>query len=354
MVLDRLERVLAGVRGDWLGAAAGVAGRDLADDRLLGELVGLGPEVAAAEARVGEAPDEEPDEVAFLRSSRLPRLRPILVVLAARASGGGAADPELQYAAELLHTALALHDAAVGPRKNKRRALARQVLRSVGWMGSNRVLLRAMELARHAGAPGVIDELLDALRGFQEAQEVVARLQETGVPTVDDWSHHADGHTGALLAFCCRAGAALGAVGEADVAAFGRFGRHLGRMWHLAEDVVLLQDEAARTYLVGRALAGRPMLPVAIAATRDPLVADLWRALVEDHDAAAADELVELLRRTRAIHGTREIMAREHWAARQELARFPDTPHRHALERLASGVSRAPYEDRPPELDAYR
>jgi hypothetical protein len=326
---DRLERRL----GTELDGVEGAAARDLADHGHLPDLVG----------------DLDGADPSFLRASRIPRVRPILVVLAARASGGGAVDPELQYAAELLHVALSLHDLALGQPGGRRRTLARSVLRGMGWIGSNRVLLRAMELARHGPTPEVLSDLVDTLGSFQDAHEIAERLAAEGAPpTLEAWSDHASGQMGALFAFCCRAGAHVSGCSPGELAAFARFGRHLGRLWHVAEDVVLLQADDAVEHLVGRALLGRPMLPVAVGIERAGDVAELWRRLVVDHDRDAAGRLLERLGEVRAIPGTREQVAQEHWAARQALARFEDTPYRHALERLASGLSRAPFEDAAP------
>lgn len=339
MVRNRLERVLASVhrRGDWLGGVAGVVAHDLADDAFLNDLVHGDDEATHA----------------LLRASRIPRVRPILVVLAARASGGGEVDPELQYAAELLYAALALHDVALGSPGGKRRTVARSVLRRVGWLGNNRVLLRAMELARHAPTPEVLDDLIETLGAFHDGQDVAARLLDGDVPDVAAWREHADGHTGALFAFCCRAGAHVALCSQGELAAFGRFGRHLGRMWHVAEDVVLLQGDDALDHLAGRALAGRPMLPVAVAVERDPEAARLWQSLVTEHNPEDVAALLDRVHAVGALAGTRAIMAQEHWSARQALLRFESTTYRHALERLASGISRAPYEDRDPELPSY-
>ncbi len=330
-MIDGFERTRRGMHDGWLGSVDALVTDDIADASRLSDLVGGG--------------GDDLDVADLLRASRLPRLRPVLVVLAARASGGGSVDPELQYAAELLHVALTLHDLAIGPEKNRRHRVARRMLRSVGWLGGNRVMLRAMELARHAPVPGVLDDLLETLGAFAGGQEVAAQLLAEGVPTDALWKAHADGHTGALFSFCCRAGGRVSKARDGEIAAFGRYGRHIGRMWHLAEDVVLLQGEDAAEQLVGRALVGRPMLPVAVAAERDPEVAVGWRRLVEHTDPADAVALMERLHAVRAVIGTRERMAQEHWAARQALSRFPETPYRRALERLASGLSRAPYED---------
>ncbi len=328
----RLERWLHedGADASWLGDALDEAEDDLADAGDLSDLL-------ESLFRSGDG-----DEV--LRASRVPRVRPVLVVLAARASGGAAADAELQYASELLYAALAVHDVALGPNGGRRRRLARRVLRrSMGWLGGNQLLFRAMELTRHTPEPEVFDGLLDTLRAFSEAQELASGLTEEGVPTSGLWSEHADGHTGALFAFCCRAGALAGGKDRSNAGALGRYGRHLGRMWHIAEDVCLLGSEHGPEHLLGRASIGRPMLPVAVGIERDPATGDAWRALLDTPTLEGAEDLIVQLRSLNAIAGTRAVMAREQWDARQALMRLDDTRYRHALDRLASGLCKAPY-----------
>lgn len=275
----------------------------------------------------------------------------MLVVLAARAGGAARVDAEMQYMAELLYTALTVHDLALGRSGGRRRRLARKVLRRGSmWLGGNRTLLRAMELARHAPVPDVLDDLIDTLGAFQEAQELAQDLRD-GVgdllPDEQTWSEHADGHTGALLAFCCRAGGHLGGARPGEVSALGRYGRHLGRMWHAAEDIVLLEGGDPVSHLVGRARSGRPMLPVAVGLARDPSLAARWQLLVQGGEPEDGQALWEQLVGLGAVSGCREVVAREHWLARQALAKVSESPHREALGQLVSGLARAPFEDIP-------
>jgi geranylgeranyl pyrophosphate synthase len=331
VIRESLERVLLGRGADWLGRAAGVAGDDLAGDGDLSDLVST-------------LLWEDEDAGELLRASRVPRVRPILVVLAARASGAAKVDPELQHAAELLYAALVLHDVALGG--GGRRRIARKVLRrSVGWLGGNQLLMRAIELVRQVSSPEVLDELLDTVRAFAEGQQLASDLLAEGVPTRELWEEHADGHTAALFTFCCRAGALLSRREERQVAALGRYGRHLGRMWHVAEDVCLLLGPDGSEKLRKRAMTGRPMLVVAVAAERDDRVEALWRALVADPSPARAEVLLGLLHSTRAFTGTREAMVTESWSARAALRALEDDPYRTALERLASGLCHAPYQE---------
>lgn len=323
-------------RGGWYGDVTRVAQPDLADQARLGDL--------------GCSEDEDVAEL--LRASSIPRVRPVLVVLAARAAGARVVDAELQYVAELLHAALAVHDMALGRSGGRRRRLARKVLRGGAWLGGNRVLLRAMELARHTPAPEVFDELIETMGSFQHAQELASELLEDGVPDLEAWSEHADAHSGALFAFCCKAGGLAGGCRPSEAAALGRYGRHVGRLWHAAEDIVLLQSASAVEHLVGRALIGRPMLPVAVGIDRDPTLAARWRLVATGGHREDGEALLEALFDVRALAGSREIVTREHWLAMQALSRLEPSTYRHALERLASGLARAPFEDVPAGLEA--
>ncbi|MCA9567808.1 MAG: polyprenyl synthetase family protein [Myxococcales bacterium] len=283
--------------------------------------------------------DDPPDDpfLPFERGPELPRIRPILVVLAARASGQDS-DADLQRAAELLHKALAVHDVALGREGGRRRRVARRVLkRGVTWLGGNHLTLRAIELAQ-AARPDVLGDLLSTVREFADGHELMAELQEGRPPTREDWMEHADRHTGALFAFCCKVGAKTSAnprISE-DLA---RYGRHLGRLWHIAEDVAVLQQVELQQALVARALAGRPMLPVACAIERTPSVGRLWTQLVSHPSDGAASWLAGLVAESGGLTAARERMLQESWNARQALHSVPESHYRTALERLVGSVA---------------
>lgn len=330
----RFERMIQRVhgRGDLLGAAGGAVEDQLVDGDGVSDLL---------EGLLGS----EFRDQAMLRGSRMPRIRPVLVVLAARAAGASAVDEELQYAAELLFMAVSVHDLALGHRGGKRRRVARTVLqRSVGWMGGNQLVQRSMELVRHSGSPELLCDLVDTLGVLQQGQQLASELQNEGVPSVDLWREHADGHTGALFAFCSRAGAHLAGSTPGRLSTLGRYGRHIGRLWHIAEDVCLLQSDDAAEQLLSRGLTGRPMLPVVIAIERSPEIGVLWRSMMEAPEIETAETLVQAVAWVGGLTGTREIMAQEAWAACRLARRLDPTIYRRGMERLATGLAKAPFE----------
>jgi octaprenyl-diphosphate synthase len=293
---------------------------DLADVGSLADLLG----------RAGSMP---PD--------RIPRLRPILVALAARAAGAGEVDPEAQHAAELLHLALGVHDVALGQRGGRRRKVARKLVRfSVGWIGGSPLTLRALELARHTSSPEILGDLVDTLRELADGDAVAARVRAGDVPTREDWREHADSHTGAVLAFSCRTGANLARADVATVSALGRYGRHVGRLCSVLEDNAALSGPQAAARLAESALVGRPSLAVIAASEADPGVSAEWRALATSPDVARADALAQRVRAAGGPQRVREVIAAEGWAARRVLAPVAPTRYRAGLDRLVVSLVR--------------
>ena len=313
-------------------------------DRLL-EWVPSGVELHALRALVADdlVGDEDLAAVVGPRfevgHAEIPRIRPILVAVAARATGAVAVDEEAQHAAELLHLALRVHDLALGREGGRRRRVARRLVRrSMGWLVGNHLTLRALELSRHS-QPGVLEELMETLRAFSDAQALSRELIGQ-MPEEEDWLEHADAHTGALFAFCCRVGGHLGGAPIQQLGALGRYGRHVGRLWHIAEDISALAHGEPALHLIARAAAGRPVLPVICAAERDAGVATDWIRLAIEPDpeqARALSARVALL----GVGASREIMLRESWRARKALAALPDSRYRAAMDRLAGEIARA-------------
>lgn len=305
-----------------LDAIQDVVRDDLPDDLHLADLVG-----------------RPSDEVPGAGRAAVPRIRPILVALAARAAGARQVEGETLYAAELLHLALGVHDVALGRQGGRRRRVARRVVqRSVSWLSGNHLTVRALELCRHGG-PDVLSELVDTLRSFSDGQELARELQRGGVPTAEDWLEHADAFTGALFAFCCRAGGHLAGADASVLSALGRYGRHLGRLWHVAEDLAVLEHAEDSAPLLERAAVARPMRVVVAAAERDPSLGAAWSELVRDHDPALAAEVApRLLQLGRGP--ARETMAREGWSARRALRGLPDSRYRATMDRLVTSLVR--------------
>jgi geranylgeranyl pyrophosphate synthase len=310
-----------------LHALRDLLGGDLVDESTLADLI-------ASESL-------EADDAHVATSTQIPRIRPILVTLAARATGASEVDGDTQYAAEMLHMALVLHDAALGHEGGRRRRVARRLVRrSVGWIGANHLSLRALELIR-SSRPDLMGELVDTLRAFSDSQSLTRQLHAGAVPTMDDWVDHADGQTGALFAFCCRAGGQMGRCEPAKQLALGRYGRHVGRMWHVAEDLAGLVHGDGEAHLMARAVAARPIYPVVALAERSPGIPQTWARLVTTPDEGDPAALLEAITAAGGLNLARQRIAQESWSARRVLRTLDESRYRAAMDRLAAGIARA-------------
>ena len=280
----------------------------------------------------------------------VPRVRPVLVLLSARAVGRPEGGPELDLsatehvaaAAELLHFAVLLHDAALGRQGGRRRRVARRLLgRTVGVLGGNYLTIRALELSRTSSTPEILGDLLETLRDISEGHGMRQGLHDR-VPTVAEAMAIAENHTGTGFRFACRAGARLAGASRASVTALGRYGHHTGVAWALAEDLNAFDPQLslmAPGGIIDRAETGRAGHTLAFAATRDPGLPALWTELLQDATDARADAFRARVAATGALSATRRRIAQESWAARRALQALPESIAREALDRIAAGVA---------------
>jgi len=287
---------------------------------------------------------EVSDDHGVVQRTEIPRIRPILVALAARAAGARKVEGQVQVVAELLHLALGAHDVALGRPRSLRRRVARKVIkRSVGWVTGNHLTLRALELSRH-GSPELLEELVDTLRAFSDAQ-ALARDLVGELPDEDDWLEHADAHVGALFSYCCRVGGLMAGAPTSQLSALGRFGRHVGRLWHVAEDLSELEHGDAVGHLLRVAEGGRPAFPVVVALERDPTLVERWERLAASGDRAEAAAVVERVLAL-GMAPSRELLLQQSWRARRALQSLPQSPYRRAMERLADSLAKSGFRPR--------
>ncbi|WP_432252581.1 polyprenyl synthetase family protein [Streptomyces sp. HNM1019] len=259
------------------------------------------------------------------------RLRPLLVLLAARFGDPGA--PGVLPAAvvvELTHLAIHYHD-DVRDEAAVRRDAPRP---DANWDNTVAVLIGDFLFAR---ASHILADLgPEAVRIQAQAfrRQVTGQILETTGPREgrDPVEHHLDvlaSRTGALTAVSGRLGALAAGADPGVEDALARYGERLGVASHLADEV------ATPT---GR----RPTLPVLLLARdADRELYDLLTGPVERAGYAAA---VARLRTHPVLDRAREETARQADAARAALSPLPDCPARDALESLCETVAapRAP------------
>lgn len=270
----------------------------------------------------------------------VPRVRPVLVILASRAAGAEAHADEAAFSAELLHRAVTVHDAALGRQDGRRRRIARRLLGGAAhWLGGHHLGLRALEVAR-TGRPELLGEVLDTMREITEGHTLAEELRGRD-PNRRDWKEYSETHIGAVYAFSCRSGGHLAGAPREVSSALGRYGRHMGIAWHALEDQWLLSIDPSELphQLAIRTASGRPVLPLIVALERDHRADALLDRVLAEGDEEAARTLQEILVESGGLYATRKLMVEECMTARRALKVLRPGPHRDALDRLAHSLA---------------
>jgi octaprenyl-diphosphate synthase len=275
------------------------------------------------------------------------RLRPLLVLLAARACGY-AGDDQIDLAAvvEFIHTATLLHDDVVdGSDLRRNRDTANAV-----WGNEASVLVgdflysRSFEMMVAVGLMPVMDILSHATNRIAEGE--VLQLLNAHDPDTSEarYMEVIERKTATLF----QAGARLGAVvADADPAveqALGDYGLALGIAFQLVDDAL---DYSASSAEIGKNIGddldeGKPTLPVirAMQAGNAEQRAMLRQA-IEEGGREHIDPVVAAIAATGAIRYTSQLARSYAERAKEALAALPPSPHREALAALAAfAVSR--------------
>jgi len=320
------------------------ASRPAASRPVQGALGLVSEEMRAVEealaARMDSPIGRIPDVGAHLLDAGGKRLRPLLTVLAARASN---APIELAVAvgvaAELIHTATLYHDDVVDDGRVRRgRPAARMVYgNGIVVLVGDFCLARALETVAKTGSLPAVQSLAATVTEMAEGE--VAQLERAGNPeaTVEDYFRVIDRKTASLIAWCARVG---GAVEPTLDGALERYGRALGRAFQIADDVLdCAVDEATAGKSVGHDIQeGKLTLPVLYACETDAALRALVRAKVGER-AVSAEDAREILVATRAAGGVERARHKAHELSAQaiaDLGALPPSPYRDALVDLAT------------------
>jgi len=270
------------------------------------------------------------------------RLRPLVVLLMARACGGGGRDAQLLAAiVELVHTATLLHDDVVDESRMRRGQETANEL----WGNEASVLVGDFLYTRSFQMMVELDRM-SVMRVFAQTTNTIAsgevlQLLYTHDATVSEANYNDVIHrkTAALFEGGCRLAAEGAGRDDATCDAAAAYGRHLGTAFQLADDALDYDGDAeAIGKNVGDDLAeGKPTLPLirayAMASTDQRQV--LERAM-SDGNAADGRDTAAIIANTDAIAYTRDLADREADAARDALNALPDSDVRDALTWLVS------------------
>lgn len=282
--------------------------------------------------------------VDHVRHYRGKRLRPVLLLLAARASGRVApAHHVLGAVVEMIHTATLVHDDVLDGA-----AVRRHVATVNARWGIQTSVLLGDYLFTHAFH---LASTLDDVRACRMIGLATNRVCEgelcQGLAsgdlslTEEAYFDLIDGKTAELIACACQLGAIYAGATDAAASALARFGRGIGQAFQVADDLLdLVGDEGTTGKSLGTDLDQLKMTLPLIHLLRQGGESPALRAqhILRGADASRREALIPLLTEAGSLEYARRKAEDLASRARRELAVLPPSPCRAVLESMADRV----------------
>jgi octaprenyl-diphosphate synthase len=271
------------------------------------------------------------------------RLRPLLMVLAARLCGYPG-DCTAKYAVifEYLHAATLLHDDVVDGGELRRgiRSAHRQWDPPTAVLAGDFLLARALSLAAQTGLPAVIEAIAAITEQMSQGEiEQLARKGDVAL-TEAEYLEVIRCKTAVLFQGACRVGGLISAATAEQVASLGDYGLHVGLAFQMADDLLdYTADTAALGKRVGADLReGKLTLPVIYSLQQSDAAERQWMLqLIQAREFTAPqfERLIDLLQKHGGIGYTRRCAAAHVLRAKTALNGFPASGGRTVLEDIA-------------------
>jgi octaprenyl-diphosphate synthase len=274
------------------------------------------------------------------------RLRPILLLLAARLAGyRGPRAVRLACGVELLHTATLIHDDVVDQAPLRRG----QPSANAQWGDDASVLVgdhlysKSFALLVRDNDRAIMETLARATVSMTEAEVYQLQLKRSGLTSEADYVRIITQKTASFMSACCRIGALLGGVGPSQLEALTRYGLDIGIAFQMSDDSL---DFIADEQRLGKAIAadlreGKRTLPLIAMLDRvGPPEADRVRALLRRR-ALEPLEIEEIRRLVLKYAGVDYALERAHAYARdakRDLDVFGPSEERELLTLVADFV----------------
>ncbi|MDZ7854210.1 MAG: octaprenyl diphosphate synthase [Halomonas sp.] len=269
------------------------------------------------------------------------RLRPLLVLLAARSLGyQGERHITLATLIEFMHTSTLLHDDVVDESHMRRgKATANDA-----WGNAPSVLVgdflysRSFQMMVEVGSMRIMDVLSRATCTIAEGE--VQQLTNVGNPDTDEKAYFEtiQGKTAMLFEAASHSGAILADASLEQETAMQHYGRYLGLAFQLIDDLLDYEGDAeAMGKNVGDDLAeGKPTLPLIQAmAAGTTEQRDLIRQAIRKGGLEHLDEVLAIVHDTGALDYTRARAEEMADKALAQLDALPESPFRDSMAQLA-------------------
>lgn len=272
------------------------------------------------------------------------RMRPVLVLLCARALGyGDNQHVNLATVIEFLHTATLLHDDVVDMSEMRRgRPTA-----NVRWDNPSSVLVgdfiysRAFQLLVEIGNMQIMDVMATTTNRISEGEVLQLVHQHDPNTTEANYMDVIRNKTAILFAAACSTAAILAGAPAETQAALHEFGLEVGMAFQLVDDVLdYVGDSAELGKNVGDDLAeGKPTLPLIYTMQHgSPQDKQLIIDAIHSGGLDKLEQIITAVRRCGALDYTRGVAEQRISKALQNLQNLPESPYKTGLTLVAQAA----------------
>ena len=274
------------------------------------------------------------------------RLRPILLLLAARLAGyQGPRSVRLGCVVELLHTATLIHDDVVdqAPLRRGRPSANAQWGDDASVLVGDHLYSKSFAMLVRDNDRAVMETLARSTVSMTEAEVFQLELKRSGIMTEADYVRIITQKTASFMSACCRIDALLGGLPAAQIDALMRYGLDIGVAFQISDDSL---DFVADQDRLGKAIGadlreGKRTLPlIAMLERATPAEAARVKSLLK-RPGLDAEEVEEIRRYVVDHEGVEYALARAHEyarAAKADLEAFAPSEERETLALVADFV----------------
>jgi octaprenyl-diphosphate synthase len=282
----------------------------------------------------------------YIASAGGKRLRPMLLLLAARLAGyHGPRSIHLGCVVELLHTATLIHDDVVdqAPLRRGRPSANAQWGDDASVLVGDHLYSRSFAMLVKDNDRGVMETLARATVSMTEAEVFQLERKRSGVTTESDYVRIITQKTASFMSACCRIGALLGALDPEPVDAMTRYGLDVGVAFQISDDALdFIADQDRLGKAIGSDLReGKRTLPlIAMLERASADEAERVRVLLKRRTLVPG-EIDEIRRLVLEHDGVEYALQRAHQyaeRAKEDLEAFPPSEERKTLELIADFV----------------
>ncbi len=281
----------------------------------------------------------------YIHGSGGKRVRPALLVLAAKLCGYDGSLAR-QYAAvmEMVHTATLVHDDIVDEATLRRGQTSVNSLlgNDVTVLLGDYLYIRSMDLAIELGSLEILKVICDATLRMIEGMMLEMTRGGTVDLCEDEHLDILERKTAYLFAGCAKIGAVVAGADEERRRILWDYGLNLGMAFQIVDDLL---DFTASEDVLGKPVLqdlkeGHVTLPIIYALRAEPHATATVEAVIQRRviDDVNRKEILDLVRRHRALDAAKDVAARYSRQASQALEPLPDSTYKESLLALADFV----------------